>query len=155
MHVCTCTRVQFYQNPKISFHSISPSPSHSAQIFLNTCIPISKMSMSLLFHPNCPLPLHTSSHAFLCRSSRRSPRLSTVRGRPSRASTRMGLIPLLPNWTLLAGWIFGAVRFYKGFDRTSYQNSYKLPLSMAWPILFIVNGSFRKNFTRSIKSSDD
>lgn len=67
----------------------------------------------------------------------------------------MGLIPLLPNWLLLGGWGYGAYKFYLGFDRTSYQSNFRIPLSLMWPILFAFNGNYRKNFTRSIKGSDD
>lgn len=68
---------------------------------------------------------------------------------------RMGLLPLLPNWVVLSAWLFGAYRFYLGFNRTSYQSSFRIPLALAWPVLFALNGSYRKNFTKSIKGSDD
>lgn len=74
-----------------------------------------------------------------------------------RASTpiRMGLIPFVPNWIALSAWAFGVYRFYLGFDKTSYQRSYRVPLALAWPLLFAINESYRKNFTKSIKGSDD
>lgn len=68
---------------------------------------------------------------------------------------RMGLIPFIPNWIALASWAYGAYRFYQGYDRTSYQSSFRVPLAVAWPILFAINGSYRENFAKSIKGSDD
>lgn len=75
--------------------------------------------------------------------------------RRENVSPQMSLIPFVPNWIALGGWAFGAYRFYLGFYRTSYQSSFRLPLAIAWPLLFIVNPSYRKNFKRSIGASDD
>lgn len=73
----------------------------------------------------------------------------------ARAPPVMGLIPLIPNWTVLAAWGYGAYRFYVGFSRTSYQSGFRIPLALAWPLFFVVNGSFRANFQKSIKAADD
>lgn len=43
----------------------------------------------------------------------------------------------------------GAVKFWKGFSRTNF-NQNRLFLTAAWPIL-IFNGSYRQNFTRALK----
>lgn len=71
------------------------------------------------------------------------------------ARVRMSLLPLVPNWMLVAAWAYGAYRFYRGFHRTSYQDSFRVPLALAWPLLFVFNGSYRSNFTKSLKGSDD
>lgn len=68
---------------------------------------------------------------------------------------QMSLLPFVPNWLLLAAWGFGAFRFYQGFNQTSYQSSFRIPLSLAWPVLFAVNTAYRQNFIRSIRSGDD
>lgn len=72
-----------------------------------------------------------------------------------KARVRMSLLPLVPNWMLVAAWAYGAYRFYRGFHRTSYQDSFRVPLALAWPLLFALNGSYRSNFTKSLKGSDD
>lgn len=67
----------------------------------------------------------------------------------------MSLLPVVPDWILISTWLFGAYRFYRGFNRTPYQSSFRVPLAVAWPLLIIVNGSYRQNFMRSIRAADD
>lgn len=74
---------------------------------------------------------------------------------PCRRHAAMSLIPFIPNWVAIAGWFYGAYRFYLGFNRTSYQSTYRIPLALAWPLLCAINGSYRKNFVRSITGSDE
>lgn len=83
------------------------------------------------------------------------PRKKTTPTTTTTTPTTMSLLPLVPNWLLLAAWIFGAYRFYLGFNKTSYQSSFRIPLALAWPVLIIVNGSYRQNFVRSIRAADD
>lgn len=74
---------------------------------------------------------------------------------PRRSSASMSLVPFVPNWLLISTWLFGAYRFYRGFNRTPYQSSFRVPLAVAWPLLVIFNGSYRQNFVRSIRASED
>lgn len=71
------------------------------------------------------------------------------------AVIRMGLLPLVPDWITFGAWFYGAYRFYVGFDSTSYQPSYRLPLAAAWPLFAIFNPSYRKNFMKALKKGDD
>jgi len=50
---------------------------------------------------------------------------------------------------LLGGYGFGLVKFWKGFDRTNF-NQNKLLLAVGWP-LFLFNASYRQNFRRALK----
>lgn len=93
-------------------------------------------------------------------SHSRSPRVTLPTGAPAlndgvRGTPTMSLLPFLPNWLVMGGWLFGAYRFYLGFNRTSYQPSFRIPLALAWPLLFVFNGSYRKNFMRSIEAGND
>lgn len=67
----------------------------------------------------------------------------------------MGVLPLIPNWIVIAAWIYGAVKFYSGFRHTSYKPSFRIPLAIAWPILFALNGRYRNNFQKSISAGRD
>jgi hypothetical protein len=51
------------------------------------------------------------------------------------------------------GYSFGAWKFWQGFNRTSFERSLgnRAILSLLWPILFIANKSYRKNFTKALK----
>jgi len=88
------------------------------------------------------------------------PRLAVVaagRRRPppsTPAAPTMSLLPLIPNWLLLGGWAFAAFKFAAGFDATTYEPKFKLPLAAAWPVLFVVNGKYRKNFQKALKGRD-
>lgn len=63
----------------------------------------------------------------------------------------MGLL----SFSLFCGWAFGAYRFFRGYNRTSYEPGFKAPLAALWPVLVVVNKNYRSQFTRSIKASDD
>lgn len=67
----------------------------------------------------------------------------------------MSLLPLIPNWAVLGAWIYGGYRFFKGYRATSYQSSFRIPLALTWPIFMIVNGRFRENFFKALRSGDD
>lgn len=43
----------------------------------------------------------------------------------------------------------GMYKFWKGFNRTNFSQN-RLMLTLGWP-LFIVNPSYRQNFTRALK----
>jgi len=70
------------------------------------------------------------------------------------AAPTMSLLPLIPNWLLLGGWAFAAFKFAAGFEATTYEPKFKLPLAAAWPVLFVVNGKYRKNFQKALKGRD-
>lgn len=67
----------------------------------------------------------------------------------------MGIIPLLPDWIVMAAWVYGGFRFYNGFDATNYQRNYRIPLAVAWPLFALLNGKYRSNFMKALKGSDD
>lgn len=47
----------------------------------------------------------------------------------------------------------GIWRFWKGFRRTNFSPnlSNRLYLSLMWPVLIVVNKSYRRNFNRALK----
>jgi hypothetical protein len=44
----------------------------------------------------------------------------------------------------------GAWKFWTGFSRTQYHES-KVKLTALWPILLVLNKSYRQNFNRALK----
>lgn len=57
--------------------------------------------------------------------------------------TMIGIVAIL-------AYLVGVWRFWRGFDRTHYSQ-YRLPLAALWPLLLIVNKSYRENFGRALK----
>jgi hypothetical protein len=53
------------------------------------------------------------------------------------------------------GYGFGAWKFWQGFNRTNFEQSFgnRAIFSLFWPALFIVNKSYRKNFAKALKGS--
>jgi hypothetical protein len=47
----------------------------------------------------------------------------------------------------------GFWKFWKGYDRTNFERGLpkRMILSLLWPILFITNPSYRKNFQKALK----
>lgn len=84
----------------------------------------------------------------------RRPRAAAAAVPRRRGAVRMSLIPFVPNWLALAAWAYGSYRFYGGFSATSYERSYKLPLTLLWP-LFLANGKYRANFKKALKAGKD
>jgi len=56
-----------------------------------------------------------------------------------------GLITLI----FIAIYLGGAVKFWRGFNRTNFSQG-RLYLTLLWPVL-LVNASYRQNFTRALK----
>lgn len=53
---------------------------------------------------------------------------------------------------LLVAYVGGVWKFWTGFERTNFNRNLPTRLAMAllWPVL-LVNGSYRKNFTKALK----
>jgi len=47
-------------------------------------------------------------------------------------------------------YVGGIYKFLNGFKRTNFSSG-RLPLALAWPVLFIANKSYRQNFTKALK----
>ncbi|EME30615.1 hypothetical protein Gasu2_32860 [Galdieria sulphuraria] len=67
----------------------------------------------------------------------------------------LGIVPLIPNWVLLALYGYLGFRFFSGFEQTTYNKNSRLVLSILWPVMFIVNDRFRQNFKKALKQGDD
>ncbi len=54
---------------------------------------------------------------------------------------------------LIVGYVGGAWKFWTGFRRTNFSNSFtnRLTLSLLWPACFVGSKSYRKNFTKALK----
>ena len=53
---------------------------------------------------------------------------------------------------LIIGYFVGARKFWKGFRNTNFSpETNRLFLSLLWPILFVANKSYRKNFKKALK----
>ncbi|TVQ41834.1 MAG: hypothetical protein EA365_16645 [Gloeocapsa sp. DLM2.Bin57] len=47
----------------------------------------------------------------------------------------------------------GVVKFLKGFRRTNFNPGIvnKIKLSLLWPLLIMISGSYRRNFQKALK----
>lgn len=56
-------------------------------------------------------------------------------------------------FALIAGYGYGAWKFWNGFNRTNFSQTlpYRIGLSLLWPALFITNKSYRRNFQKAFK----
>ncbi|NEP83063.1 MAG: hypothetical protein F6K17_34895 [Okeania sp. SIO3C4] len=63
-------------------------------------------------------------------------------------STLIGLLLLIVYGS-------GIWKFWNGFKQTNFSQNFqnRLVLSIFWPVLLIGNKSYRKNFTKALKSS--
>jgi len=48
--------------------------------------------------------------------------------------------------------VFGVVKFLQGFRRTDFSGN-QIGLALLWPVLFVMNGNYRKNFFKALKGS--
>jgi hypothetical protein len=53
---------------------------------------------------------------------------------------------------VLVGYVFGVVKFLQGFRRTDFSGN-QIGLALLWPVLFVMNGNYRKNFVKALKGS--
>jgi hypothetical protein len=53
---------------------------------------------------------------------------------------------------LLVAYIFGVVKFLQGFRNTTFEAN-SIGLALLWPVLFVANGNYRKNFFKALKGS--
>ncbi|WP_346289417.1 hypothetical protein [Sphaerothrix gracilis] len=51
---------------------------------------------------------------------------------------------------LIAGYGYGAWRFWRGFHRTNFSQG-RLQLTLLWPVFLIANKSYRQNFSKALK----
>lgn len=61
-------------------------------------------------------------------------------------------MPQLIGILLLIAYIFGAIKFLLGFRRTGFEGN-QIGLALLWPVLFAMNGNYRKNFFKALKGS--
>ena len=61
-------------------------------------------------------------------------------------------MPQLIVILVLAAYIFGVVKFLQGFGRTDFSGN-QIGLALLWPVLFVMNGNYRKNFFKALKGS--
>eukprot|EP00192_Tetraselmis_astigmatica_P015446 CAMPEP_0117682304 /NCGR_PEP_ID=MMETSP0804-20121206/19571_1 /TAXON_ID=1074897 /ORGANISM="Tetraselmis astigmatica, Strain CCMP880" /LENGTH=163 /DNA_ID=CAMNT_0005492373 /DNA_START=93 /DNA_END=584 /DNA_ORIENTATION=+ len=83
--------------------------------------------------------------------------VSTSSAGPTRQITRMGLpIPIIgflfTPFTVALLYFAAAVKFWAGYSRTVYSQAMttKLALTALWPVLFVVNETFRQNFKKAM-----
>lgn len=62
------------------------------------------------------------------------------------------MIKLLPV-VLFVVYIVGIWKFWQGFNRTNFNRELpnRLKLSLLWPVLFVINPSYRDNFQKALK----
>lgn len=58
----------------------------------------------------------------------------------------------LIGFLLLVAYIFGVVKFVQGFRNTNFEGN-KIGLGLMWPVLFVMNSNYRKNFFKALKGS--
>ena len=54
---------------------------------------------------------------------------------------------------LVGGYIWGIWKFASGYRNTNFSASLsnRISLSLLWPVLVLVNGSYRRNFVKALK----
>ncbi len=59
----------------------------------------------------------------------------------------------LLGFLLILGYAGGAWKFWRGFRRTNFSQSFsnRLSLTLLWPALLITNKSYRQNFRKALK----
>ncbi len=61
-------------------------------------------------------------------------------------------MPQLIAILVLIAYVFGFVKFLQGFRRTDFEGN-QIVLALLWPVLFALNGNYRKNFFKALKGS--
>ncbi|KAK9817280.1 hypothetical protein WJX72_012181 [[Myrmecia] bisecta] len=64
------------------------------------------------------------------------------------------VIGFLFNPALLTiAWAFGAVKFWAGYHKTSFEEDQKkrMALTALWPLLFVASQNYRQGFRRALK----
>ncbi|CAN1209833.1 TspO and MBR like protein [Tumidithrix helvetica PCC 7403] len=59
-------------------------------------------------------------------------------------------MPQLIGIAILVVYVLGIWKFLSGFDRTNFTQN-RIGLALLWPVLFIMNGNYRRNFTKALK----
>jgi hypothetical protein len=62
-------------------------------------------------------------------------------------------MPQLIIVAFVAAYLYGAFRFWNGFEQTNFSRSLpnRAGLALLWPALFITNKSYRRNFKKALK----
>jgi len=61
-------------------------------------------------------------------------------------------MPQLIGILVLAAYVYGVVKFLQGFRSTDFSGN-QFGLALLWPVLFVMNGNYRKNFFKALKGS--
>ncbi|TYQ31523.1 hypothetical protein [Pseudanabaena sp. UWO310] len=61
-------------------------------------------------------------------------------------------MPTLIGILVTVAYVFGVVKFLQGFRRTDFSGN-QIGLALLWPVLFVMNGNYRKNFFKALKGS--
>jgi hypothetical protein len=54
---------------------------------------------------------------------------------------------------IFIGYGVGIFKFWKGYTATNFNRSFptRIALSLLWPVLFIANAGYRKNFSKALR----
>ncbi|MBE9058182.1 hypothetical protein [Sphaerospermopsis sp. LEGE 08334] len=54
---------------------------------------------------------------------------------------------------LIVTYVFGGLKFWLGFKKTHFTQTFlnRIGFSLLWPVLFIANSSYRRNFRRALR----
>lgn len=54
---------------------------------------------------------------------------------------------------LTVTYVLGSVKFWSGFSKTHFKQTFlnRVGFSLLWPVLFIANSSYRRNFKRALR----
>jgi hypothetical protein len=66
------------------------------------------------------------------------------------------MIPTLLYIGLTVVYLGGAWVFWKGFKRTNFSGGLgtRIGFAILWPVLFVANSSFRRNFQKTLRGGD-
>ena len=81
-------------------------------------------------------------------------RAGRMTGRGARSVTTMGLpIPIIGGLfspaVMSIVYVFVAIKFFLGFNRTNYSGDKKVVMTALWPVLAATSPSFRENLRRA------
>ncbi|NJK99135.1 MAG: hypothetical protein HC838_13220 [Spirulinaceae cyanobacterium RM2_2_10] len=64
-----------------------------------------------------------------------------------------GLLSFLVGAAVVAVYVGGIVKFWRGYQRTNFQPGFvnRALLAALWPALLVVNKSYRQNFQKALK----
>ncbi|CAM6046514.1 unnamed protein product [Sphagnum compactum] len=155
--LCCCS-----SSPSPSSPSATSSSSSSSLSFGFPFVGLKRSTIRGVQRHEALHPTLESFGSYAARTGRRTTRRGVGVVMPIRAGlpvvSSIPIVGPLANFVLNPVLLFvlyaaGAVRFWSGFTRTTYNSSAstKLGMTALWPVLFLVSKTYRSNFKKAIQ----